>query len=193
MAKGYTNRKENIYFIKKRKTKTGKTAYTMTQTESADCVDELPEGYEVHEIPESGQMVVRKELPMLYDLKEIHFIKKSLAKNKTISDFKLDTRLREIVIYTAENPVTDALSQLASLLGPNLGSELEGMKRYEAQMRIIKKEAGDGFVIQRYCYKGSIDDWITVGSSKDLKKLAETYIPHLGKESFFELSYNFGE
>jgi hypothetical protein len=190
MAKGFTNRKGKTYFIKKRKTKTGKTSYTMTLKESKDCVDEEPKGYEVHELPENGQLVIRKKIPMVYNLKEVHIIKSTLKKNETISDFKLDIRGEEIIIYISEISELDFLSGFGGLLGNKIGL----IKNYEARMKLIKTDnETDRYAIQRFCYRGSIDDWITIGISTNLSKLAEKYIYHLGKESYFELGYNFGE
>jgi hypothetical protein len=43
------------------------------------------------------------------------------------------------------------------------------------------------FTVERWCFRGSIDDWIPLDSSNDLKKLVQTYGAHLGKDSFFDL------
>lgn len=40
---------------------------------------------------------------------------------------------------------------------------------------------------RRYCYLGSIDDWIEIGKRGPLATLAKRYIKHLGQESYFEL------
>ncbi len=190
MAKGYTNRRGKTYYIKKRETKTGKITYTMTLKESEDCIDEEPTGYEVHELPESGQIVIRKKLPKAYNLRELHLIKNALEENETISDYKLDIKGKEVLIYISELPDTEFFNRIEGLLRSNIGM----IKNYEARMKIIKVgEESDRYAIQRYCYRGSIDDWITIGVSPRLNKLVEKYIYHLGKESYYELGYNFGE
>jgi len=43
------------------------------------------------------------------------------------------------------------------------------------------------FGVQRWCYRGSIDDWIDVGASGSLDQLARQLIPTLGTDKFFEL------
>jgi hypothetical protein len=48
---------------------------------------------------------------------------------------------------------------------------------------IYKRE----FIAQRYCYLGSIDDWIDIGSPDTLQNLVKTYVKHLGQDSYFEL------
>jgi hypothetical protein len=43
------------------------------------------------------------------------------------------------------------------------------------------------FKTERYCFLGSIDDWIHIGPPDILKNILEKYTRHLGEESFFEL------
>ncbi len=43
------------------------------------------------------------------------------------------------------------------------------------------------FTTERFCFMGSIDDWIYIGGTDSLNKQAKKFIRHLGKESFFEL------
>ena len=43
------------------------------------------------------------------------------------------------------------------------------------------------FETQRYCFLGSIDDWMTIGNVDVLPKLVKAYVKHLGDESYYEL------
>jgi hypothetical protein len=43
------------------------------------------------------------------------------------------------------------------------------------------------FIAERYCFLGSIDDWINIGGPDRLENLTKKFLKHLGKESFFEL------
>ncbi|KYC40470.1 hypothetical protein WA1_26460 [Scytonema hofmannii PCC 7110] len=43
------------------------------------------------------------------------------------------------------------------------------------------------FELQRYCFLGSVDDWINIGLPDTLQNLVETYVQHLGRESYYEL------
>jgi hypothetical protein len=43
------------------------------------------------------------------------------------------------------------------------------------------------FAVQRYCFRGAIDDWITIGMPDPLTTVVCTFVKHLGKESYFEL------
>lgn len=63
-------------------------------------------------------------------------------------------------------------------------------KGYQALMRfiLIDKKTRE-FEAQRYCFRGSIDDWIELDASTDLKNLAKKCCYHLGKDSFYDLPY----
>jgi hypothetical protein len=43
------------------------------------------------------------------------------------------------------------------------------------------------FQTQRYCFLGSVDDWIKIGKPGKLPTLVKTYVKHLGKESYVDL------
>jgi hypothetical protein len=43
------------------------------------------------------------------------------------------------------------------------------------------------FQTQRYCFLGSVDDWIEIGKPGKLTNLVKKYVKHLGKESYVEL------
>ena len=59
---------------------------------------------------------------------------------------------------------------------------------YSSNMRfvLIDKEKRL-FNVQRYNYRGSIDDWINIDFFQPLEELVEEYVRHLGEDSFFEL------
>lgn len=43
------------------------------------------------------------------------------------------------------------------------------------------------FTTWRYCYLGSIDDWIPIGKTDTLSKLVAKYVRHVGEESYYDL------
>ena len=48
------------------------------------------------------------------------------------------------------------------------------------------------FRVQRWCFKGSIDDWIDLWMSGGVGKLpvlVQTFCPHLGRDSFYDLMW----
>lgn len=43
------------------------------------------------------------------------------------------------------------------------------------------------FETRRYCFLGSIDDWISISGAEPLSELVNTYVQHLGEESYYDL------
>ncbi|MFQ6092937.1 MAG: hypothetical protein ACE5OR_09685 [bacterium] len=46
------------------------------------------------------------------------------------------------------------------------------------------------FIIQRYCFLDSIDDWIEIGRPDTLKKHLRIYVKHLGREPHLRMGEN---
>jgi hypothetical protein len=64
---------------------------------------------------------------------------------------------------------------------------MERYSRFTPILRFILTDVETrNFRAERWCFRGRIDDWIFVDSGK-LADLAETLIPTLGTEAFFEL------
>lgn len=59
---------------------------------------------------------------------------------------------------------------------------------YQAVMRfvLVQKEKRL-FRPERFCFRGSVDDWIILGLPAPLKKLSAEFLKHLGKDSFYDL------
>jgi hypothetical protein len=51
---------------------------------------------------------------------------------------------------------------------------------------LLEDEQRRTFIAQRYCFIGSIDDWIDIGHGP-LTRLVKRYVKHLGQESYFDL------
>ena len=81
----------------------------------------------------------------------------------------------------------------ARCLSPHVqGTKARLMRRsnYTKMMRFkLVDRAKRLFVVQRWCFRGSVDDWIGLGSRTraPLPNLVRTYVPDLGKESFYDL------
>jgi hypothetical protein len=52
---------------------------------------------------------------------------------------------------------------------------------------VLEDEAARMFSPERYCFRGSVEDWISIGEPNQLAKLASKFLKHLGKDSFYEL------
>ena len=179
MPKAFKNQLKESYFIKSKQTKTGKTTYFITKKQDETCLDALPEGYEVFEKYDTRMMYIRKTLPNQFTADEMKTIERELKKNKSLSDFKLDIHGNEMKIYVAEKDDDNPLLRLMGF----------GFKNFAERMKIIRNGIGEkkSFEIMRFCYRGAIDDWITIGWGFELKELATENLVHLGKESYYGL------
>jgi hypothetical protein len=69
-----------------------------------------------------------------------------------------------------------------------LQEQLDKMARFSPIMRFILLDPEERkFKAERWSYLGDIDDWIEIGESGKLEKLARRLIPKLGTDDFFEL------
>ena len=48
-------------------------------------------------------------------------------------------------------------------------------------------EAKKDTVAERFCFRGSVDDWIPIGGPAVLSAHVRQFVKHLGRESFYEL------
>ena len=96
----------------------------------------------------------------------------------------------DITIYVADAAeATDFLEHFVyrPITDVDREKHLKQFGEYMPMMRfIIETEESRDFRLQRWCFRGRIDGWIFLAMGK-LDDLLEKYIPHLGKESFFEL------
>jgi hypothetical protein len=114
--------------------------------------------------------------------KEIKVIEITMKKCCPIQDFKLDIKKEFVYIYTLSTPINEI-----EYLSP-FTDVLDKYKDYEPVMRFqLIDEQSRMFEVERFCFLGSVDDWISLDSSENLQKLVEEYVRHIGQESFYEL------
>lgn len=160
----YVNFKRDIYYLHEGTTKKGGAKYWFSKKLEGNLVAGLPNGYEIYEEP-NGMVFLRKVQPKVISDNEIFTIENSIPKGL---DTKVDIKKNTIAIYLSEGRSTF----------------------YQALMRfILVDDETREFDAQRYCFRGSVDDWIWLDSSDDLQKLAVKCCVHLGKDSFYDLPY----
>lgn len=189
MAKAFKSRVGKSYYIKPRKTKKGNTTYFLTTKVDETCLDTTPEGYEVYENYSAQMLYIRKKKASVFTSAEVAFIREELNNNKSIDGFELDISGTEIKIYQLEDKAKGEPSLFKFIPKDRVEIAKAYLMQYTENMRIkkvIKKDFQE-FILMRYCYRGSIDDWIVVDAGEDLKELAENNLVHLGKESFYDL------
>ncbi|MEX2358764.1 MAG: hypothetical protein WEE51_10560, partial [Pirellulaceae bacterium] len=65
---------------------------------------------------------------------------------------------------------------------------LSKLANYSPMLRFTLEDTNKRlFSVERWCFRGAIDDWIFVDRPAPLAKQIKKYVRHLGQESFFEL------
>ena len=87
---------------------------------------------------------------------------------------------------------TTNLADMAAL-GPRLkpGRLEELSRQFATFMPVMRFVLVDRerrhFAPERYCFRGSVEDWIPIGPPGTIASLAREYLKHLGKDSLYEL------
>jgi hypothetical protein len=192
----YTNRKGVTYTLCRTTTKTGKTRYVFGRDPTGrETVAEIPEGWEIREsvngIVSLAQARERHLLP-----EEIAAVEAALAEHPKAQNYRLDFQLERLVIYGREGPAADALFEafvaysgieIPSDVTQRLRGDLEPFGRFTPILRFTLTDAETrAYRAERWRFQDDIDNWIFVDSGR-LTDLAQTLIPTLGTDAFFEL------
>ncbi|MGK7878034.1 MAG: hypothetical protein AB4426_33420 [Xenococcaceae cyanobacterium] len=190
MAVEYINRKGQKYYLHEGKTKTGKPKYFFSMKKDGDLIDFIPEEYEIYENP-NAQVFLRKIPLKVFTDQEIKIVEEGVKKFAKLDNFIVDVKKNNIIVYLPDQNVGD-LAELFSAFPfgdrSNASQLFLQSLTYSPMMQFVLEDAEiRKFVVERWCFRGSVDDWIPLDSSTDLKKLVKKYCRHLGKESFYEL------
>jgi len=189
MALTYKNRRGETYYFKAARTKNGNYRYYITKKDTGNLIEEIPKGFEIYEHPEDGKVVLRKKIVNKISKDEIGIIREAIKNLSALDDFLTDVKGNVLTIYVGKMNRKEFKKMFP---GGKTEKELEELYRefqtYKGTMRFVLEDEKDRkFTIQRWCYLGSIDNWIDLESSNDLRTLAEKYCYHLGKDSYFDL------
>src|SRR5713101_8239953 len=110
-----------------------------------------------------------------------------------VKDYKVDIKGNALLIYTAEQDL-DALADIFKDMYPVPTANIELMTLLRKGIHyspLLVFQLVDAtrrtFQTQRYCFLGSVDDWIAIGKPGKLPQLVKTYVKHLGQDSYVEL------
>src|SRR5262249_50294141 len=148
------------------RTKTGRTGYHFSRKRIGGLVDAIPEGYEIYEKPSSAQVYLRKTNPKAVTDEEVALVYRRLRERTKYSHPRVDIDGKSRVVYLPAHD-REELERLVEELSPfgRLGlerkvTELERRGPYTAMMRFtLVDEQTRTFCTDRWCFKGSIDDW----------------------------------
>jgi hypothetical protein len=176
--------------LHKGKTKLCNPKYFFSLRDEGNLVEAIPPGYDVYENP-NGQIFLRRiQTPIITD-EEVAVVESGMRQDCRLERFIVDVKKNAIVIYTPDQDVdslADTLSFLAGSRNARVKDVLEKSLTYSPVLQfVLTDKAKRLFETQRYCFLGSIDDWIMIGDEDELPRLVKAYVKHLGEESFYEL------
>jgi hypothetical protein len=190
----YTNRKGFTYFLNKGVTKTGKPRYYFAREQKGESVEQIPAGYEIEESVNAIVSLV-KTRPQLIRPDESASVETVLKRHPKAGNYRVAVKSDQIMIYEGIGGGMDSLRIILGETGLNiekveerLQEELDRYTQFTPVMRfILGDQETREYHAERWCYRGSIDDWIYAGHSGKINSLAKKLIPTLGTDAFYEL------
>ncbi len=195
MSVQHTNRKSKTYYLHQGKTKTGKPRYYFSMKDDGNLAEELPDGYEIHEHPASAQVFLRKVQARIITDIEKHLIGKHLRKLTSSRRYVFDIKGKVITIFESDQYVDDLRELFNEISNPGswhaqftVDSFIDRTIDYFPVMRFtLDDESRRTFLVERYSFRGSTEDWIYIDGPDALDDLLDAYSKHLGEESFYDL------
>lgn len=187
----HTNAKGKTYFLHQGTTKTGKPKYYFSMENNGALAESMPEGFEIYENP-NAQVFLRRIPPKIITDEERQIVADGMRKYAEVQDYKIDVKGNAIVVYTADQDIETLAGLFKDMspdptTNPQLMTLLRNEIHYSPMLQFLLEDAQRRlFTAQRYCFVGSIDDWIDIGHGS-LPTLVKRYVKHLGKESYFDL------
>ncbi len=187
----YVNRKGQTYYLHQGTIKSGKLRYFFSMKGGGTLVDVIPGGFEIYENP-NAQVFLRKVQPKIITDDEIAIVEIGMKRFSQLQYYQIDVKKGVISVFVANQDVdrlSDILSFTPRARDASIQDLLPQLISYSPMLRfvLIDKEKRV-FVAQRYCFLGSIDDWIGIGTPDTLQNLVKRYVKHLGQDSYYELS-----
>lgn len=188
----YVNRRGDTYYVFQGVTKTGKPKYYVSlkaESVAGIQIDSLPDDFELFESPIDARVSIRKKVPSDICDNELQFVQeRTNAKVQNVGT-RVVCEGRSIVIY--ESARADEFKSMAAVFGGLTSRFVEATQSYSPmspafRFKLIRKKERI-FEAQRFCFRGGIEDWISLHHEGTLDELCQYYLKHLGKESFYEL------
>ena len=196
MPVSYTNRKGVTYTLYLGQTRTGKPRYYFGRPGQCqgEPVTELPPGFTISESV-NGVVSLVKDRPALIQPEEVTAVEAAVQQHPEARRYRVAVKGNRIEVYEQVGPDYNALVSelhIPGLSGPGLSQELRALEeryaRFTPVLRFILLDRERRlFGVQRMSSLGGIDDWLELGQTGPVAKLARVIIPTLGTEEFYEL------
>jgi hypothetical protein len=186
----HTNAKGKTSYLHQGTTKTGKPKYYFSMESNGELAESIPVGFEIYETP-NAQVFLRRIPPKIITDAERQVVEDGMRKYASVQDYKIDVRGNAIEIHIAHQD-SETFSEMFTRARPDLDQTqiaafvAQAVHYFPMMQFLLEDEKRRTFTAQRYCFIGSIDDWIDIGHGQ-LTKLVKRYVKHLGQESYFDL------
>lgn len=193
MAVTHKNRKGATYYLLEGKTPKGKPKYYFSRKSEGCLVESLPEGYEIYEKPDSAQVYLRKPVQTHILPQERELVLRESREAAGTNAILVDVEGDSIVVYFAEgnDAVADLVFGSFGMPSSGIAKLLEWRVTHGHYMKMLRFTLVDAdrrlFSVDRWCFRGSIDNWFFLGGAGTLANGVRRFARHLGQESFFEL------
>ena len=190
MAITYVNRRGKTFYLHQGITKKGNPKYYFAQKSEGQLVDSIPQGFEIYENP-NAQVFLRRVRPKLITDEEVEIVRKGVDKYSEAKYYQVDVRKNVISVFLVDQDVEMiseslmSLSNTKKLTAQEVANEIGSYSPWLNFVLVDKSQRL--FVAERYCFWGSIDDWIQISEPAKLTDLVKKYVRHLGRDSYFEL------
>jgi hypothetical protein len=191
MPISHKNRLGQTYYLHTGLKRGGGVQYYFSIKSEGSLAETAPAGFEVYESV-GGQVFLRRKQPKLIHEEEKAGLEREVAGLKPGNLYKVEARGKSPTIFESASRA-DRLEGIAPFLFlPKTPAEKRALQErfasYQAVMRFILADAELRlFAPERFCFRGSVEDWISLGPPGPLAKLASKYVKHLGRDSMYEL------
>ncbi len=185
----HKNRKGDTYYLHQGKSKKGNPKFFFSRKSEGDLVQAIPEGYEIYENP-NAQVFLRKLQPRFIRDDEKSLVEKEINKLERPYRYTMDVKGKVITVFESVQDQEILRETFEDFLMPkkDIRAALERITSFMPVLKFILVDDKERtFRVERFCFLGSVDDWMPVGGTGSLRELADKYIPLLGQDSFYEL------
>ena len=194
MPVAYTNRKGVTYYLRRTHTKTGKPRYVFAREPQGELMEQIPEGWHISESA-NGVVSLARDRPQQILPQEVAAVKAEVERHPKSRNYRIAVKDTRIEIYERTGPDADELLQRLAQRGLDVFTQAEELRadldrhaRFAPVLRFILADPERRtFYTQRWCYLGSIDDWIHVGPTGPVHLLAGQWVPRLGSDALFDV------
>lgn len=183
----YRSRTGKTYFLHAGPRRGGGTQHFFSTKSAGTLAEQLPEGFELYETV-NGQVYLRRQQAKQIENAERDYIVDLLAKPRPGHRYKVEVQGKILTVHeSARDP--GWLDRFPLPLHPQKQEEIN--ERFAHYLPVLRFVLVDGerrlFAPERFCFRGSIDDWISIGEPNSIKKLSSKYLKHLGQDSIYDL------